>query len=771
MTAPLSTGNGGFRAYLFCRLSDMKSRFIAICLMSLFSFPMISAATDIFAYIELQRRIGPTYPETNADLEARLAVINLIASLLMTGAGILVFVLFLQGLFTAKASMRRLWNRKYTDMDMSLPVSPDTRFFGDVISGFGIYILPQLTAALLAYLLLLPTNAMSEQFRQLSAANPNSFDAGSMADGYRNLIGFLILANVMQYFFSLMIISFCGRKLTANIVPFVFGICIPVMIFFLCVIEGANCYGAGVSEFMYGPLWDCTPLGMIISSVVVYPAQYSWWMSMHLPFGLLYSAVFGAAAYFMIKHRREERTGSAFVYKPGRYATELVIMLSSASVIYLSALHDRRIQNSLYGVASLVYKLLDVPNAVLVTTWVAVNVIVFVIIELVSHEKLRRPKNLMLAAARFAVSAGISFLVCFGFAHSDGFGAGSYVPDVSDISRVQVTGYDESMVYLENYAMLSDENAKRIVTDFHRRIVAERPDMRPVYDVLYNNTEDYEGNIHFSVSYFGNDGNNMSRTYYLPVDYAKEFGEMWFRSGAFAATYNLPEKQPGAAVTVYKPGDKPDGYINHTSIPYERFAEAVKHDAQNATYEDILMHDGADYVMVLVSSGDYSMQLHIWDTFDETLALMREYNCETFENRFGNAVKYFMYKATSVGKYSAGTIRTWTTDDYGYPAAEYEPRDYRVIDEAQAKELLAHSALQTVYAGSRDIYVIVPLYEYRDPIENRTFYSTGASENYRFFVTEPNCDAAAEIYANAPAASREDCEKYLGEYYPGGDEE
>ena len=97
MTALLSTGKD-LRTYILYRLSGMKSRLIALCLMSLFSFPLVSVGLDLMMYSDLEKKKGAVPPETYADLNARTALINAIGMILIIAACVLLFVLFLQGL-------------------------------------------------------------------------------------------------------------------------------------------------------------------------------------------------------------------------------------------------------------------------------------------------------------------------------------------------------------------------------------------------------------------------------------------------------------------------------------------------------------------------------------------------------------------------------------------------------------------------------------------------------------------------------------------------
>ncbi|MBR5089058.1 MAG: hypothetical protein IK093_06485, partial [Ruminiclostridium sp.] len=174
--------------------------------------------------------------------------------------------------------------------------------------------------------------------------------------------------------------------------------------------------------------------------------------------------------------------------------------------------------------------------------------------------------------------------------------------------------------------------------------------------------------------------------------------------------------------------------------------------------------EGVDYINAMVMIGDNSYRMKVWSSFDETLALMREYNCETFENVFSGVVKYYIFKATSTGQYT-GELKKTYMNEHGVIIPYQQPKEYRELTEEQAKALLTHSSQQTVYENSRDIYIILPISEHRSEYDGSITYLLGAGTAVQYYVTEPNCETAAEVYANAPAVSAEDITKYLGEYY------
>ncbi len=751
MTAPLSTGNSRFRTYFFYRFSAMKSRFIAHCIMALFSFPLLGVCADVMMSTDIQHLRGPVYPETPQELNTRLAVTSFITGAFTVGGLVLVFILFIQGHLTAKESFRYLHDKKYTDMDMSLPTDADIRFFGDMLAGLSVYFIPVAAAVVLAQLILIPGYSMHDEYNQL-AGSPvvnSSMLSTSLLDllQYGSIIA--ALAFIMQYFFSLMLISFCGRKLTANLVPVIFNIAVPITIYAILTITGACSYGINVGAFVGGSsglrIVDLCPVGMFTDIFFFQKEDIFSMLGGELELkAVLVSAICGTAAYFMIKHRRAERTGNAFVYKGGRYATELMIMLCSAAAVYLPLLNNERISGTILGISSILYSIFKVPSAVLIAAWTVINLIIFAVIELVSREKLRKPVRLVYSVGRFAASAGISFLVCFAFANSDGFNTAGYVPAAADVEELSITGYIPDMYSIGHYSVLRSPESIEKFAAFHKRIVDERP-QSPYSTEAYN---PINGEVYADVSFVSLDftyrlknGKHISRSYHLPLSYTEDFLNVWFDSGAFASAYVLPEPDSTEEYVINVPVRNPltnQTEMQTADIPYSEYRTALMTDAQNATLEDIFLTEGADMANIQIKCGESQYYSEVRSTFENTMALLREHNCDPFANKMPNAVGYYLQKQTSFGSYSSDTIFQWDNGE-----------QYRRITEEEAKELIPHCACQTIYKESRDVYFITYVYELTQPDTGKIYYTSARAGA----VLETYCDKAAQIYESSPELS------------------
>lgn len=136
---------------------------------SVLSYPAFMLIINILCpvereLLELSQYISDPTPEQYEMNMALLDKRSLLYSLLI--AEIVIGVLSLVGLFiftfvTTLRSFRCLHNKSVVDMDMSLPINHNTRFFGDLAAVFTVNILPHFIAILLAQILL--------QFADLSA--------------------------------------------------------------------------------------------------------------------------------------------------------------------------------------------------------------------------------------------------------------------------------------------------------------------------------------------------------------------------------------------------------------------------------------------------------------------------------------------------------------------------------------------------------------------------------------------------------------------------
>ena len=184
-----------FLPYYLNKVKYLRPQLIMSIIFSVLSYPAFMLIINILCpvereLLELSQYISDPTPEQYEMNMALLDKRSLLYSLLI--AEIVIGVLSLVGLFiftfvTTLRSFRCLHNKSVVDMDMSLPINHNTRFFGDLAAVFTVNILPHFIAILLAQILL--------QFADLSAfdtqgetqASPASTRRGKSGE-YQNVI-------------------------------------------------------------------------------------------------------------------------------------------------------------------------------------------------------------------------------------------------------------------------------------------------------------------------------------------------------------------------------------------------------------------------------------------------------------------------------------------------------------------------------------------------------------------------------------------------------
>lgn len=175
---------------------------------------------------------------------------------------VVIGILCLVGLFvftfvTTLRAFRYLYDKTAVDMDYSLPVNHNTRFLGDLSAVLTVSILPHLISVFIGMILLNVIAGIIEPFN----LEPETWQL------IRDLIcqGMFVglFACVMQLAFSLMMISFCGRKAEAFLYPVLINIAVPFIHGMGIYIVESNIFGSSFYiEKVLMPVTATSPVGM-----------------------------------------------------------------------------------------------------------------------------------------------------------------------------------------------------------------------------------------------------------------------------------------------------------------------------------------------------------------------------------------------------------------------------------------------------------------------------------------------------------------------------
>lgn len=498
MTAQSSASKSGvfykFLPYYLNKVKYLRPQLIMSIIFSVLSYPVVMLLIDITCPLEREYYrlmelyggiINDSSPEQYALYQAAEDKVNLMYSLLV--AAVVIGIISLVGLFiftfvTTLRSFRYLNNKSIVDMDLSLPVNHNTRFFGDLAAVFTVNILPHLGAITLAQILL--------QFSDMQAFDNNG-QAKMTVEAIMGPMAFTgLFMCIMEAAITLLMISVCGRLAEACIYPILINFAIPVIHSMTLNLVESGVYGAvlnhsAVSSFgsVY-PITASSPFGMLTMTLYsmiltscdgkigdiapIFRPEYG------IPALLVTLACF-AGAYFLIKYRRAERVGMPYVFKgmslviPG-----IVIFAITVPVSYLISINVRGQERAVDYYS---YTQNTVPGLVIGT--VIGTFILYIIMELISGRNFRR---FGISLLKWAGTLAACAMICFGLNMANGFGAAYYVPQPENVLSVGVSyeninipsaEYRSSALMKNNYritAYSNDSELLQLVKELHEEV-------------------------------------------------------------------------------------------------------------------------------------------------------------------------------------------------------------------------------------------------------------------------------------------------------------
>ncbi|MBP5606245.1 MAG: hypothetical protein J6X60_12025, partial [Ruminiclostridium sp.] len=542
---------------------------------------------------------------------------------------------------------------------------------------------------------------------------------------------FIILGSAMMYSFSVMMISLCGRRLTAVTLPYLYSLLLTLSSYFLTTLVRSHAYGITTEEFYtssdvaFGA--EITPIGYIFSTL-----GWSGGNIRNIITAFVCIAVFTVGSYYLIRYRRSERIGKAFVYKGAHRLTQFLVILTAVSIPAMRIFTGDDIE--LVSYSELMFSLLRVSVPMLLFIVLVLSAVFWFIIEIICRERLGNPKILGLSVIRFICFWALSVLLCF-VLNSEWLVDVERIPEISEVESVRYYGYIANTL---NYTgtVTSEEDIQRL-EEFHRTILDERPDSRKRRDTYWRWTDGDYAQVHFV--YTLKNGDHIAREYHLTGEYIRPAAELIFSTAVFGSQYELPEEITAEDLSiVYHTYDVDSGISERigADIPKEEFEKAVKLDAANTTFDDVFrLPNRTEYINTensIVSTG-----YPIYSFFGNTRSLLEKYWLDIFPEM--HADRYFITKVTGLGGGTMGFLP--------------ETAEYRELTPEQFSALCpCDTAEKTLYDDARDIYIITLADEVND---DGTGSKGLANFHGLYFVTEDNCGRAAEIFDSAAELSKE----------------
>lgn len=642
MTAQ-SSANGifyKFLPYYRNKLRNLRPQFIMSVIFGVLSYPLVAgifipmcqayARNARFWDIVAAQDYEPSTAEYIA-YEAAGRDLRLWESLTITA--VVIGVLCLMGMFvftfvTTVKSFRYLYNKSVVDMDYSLPVSHETRFFGDLAAVFTVNILPHLASILLGVILF--QFADKSQFTttadMLDMVIPAAFTG--------------LFACIMEVALTLLMLSFCGRMAEACIYPILVNFAIPMIhCMGLSLIE-SGVYGSVVETSAWGmtagslyPMTASSPLGMIamtfysmatndhvenISDIApIFRPEYG------IP-ALLVTLACIAGAYFLIKYRRAERVGMPYVYKG------MGLVIPGVVIFAVTVTMGCTVASIVRGNYENYYSYTPDISGIIIGTVIA-TFIMYIIMDLISGRGFRK---FYLTAAKWAGTLGASVLICLLLNLSNGFGAANYVPAPSSVKLVSVSYMDHDDFSRENgnfgfTAGSGDTELLELANHIHSEIPKHADDS-------------IEKKYSISVEYTLKDGRELARFYYVTKELYDDvrsqmlIPEAWFKSRC------------GNVEDYAKDGFRIDSmqFVGGDQAAYnvdtDAFIEAYRQDCQKITFDFVQNNsawkgDRVKITMLKYNSDEvhgYEWEyLMVYDWMDNTVSLLNGYGI-SLEDQF-----------------------------------------------------------------------------------------------------------------------------------------
>ena len=495
MTAQNSAAKSGvfykFLPYYRNKVRYLRPQLIMCSILSLLSYPLLTAmvaaacgaSNDYYQkYNELiQNHSGAQAFEQMNSIENNLQTMYSLTITAAVIAGLCLVALFIFTFAATLRGFRYLYNRTTVDMDYSLPVNHNTRFFGDLAAVFTVSILPHLAAALIGTLILAFVQVPEE-----GVAFP------AILEIIRQAAFTGVAACVMQIAVCLLTLSVCGRTAEAYIYPVLVNVAIPVIHVLGLLLVESGVYGAvlgpysgGFASSMYS-ISSTSPIGMVIATV------YSWFSTSAYDAGIS-SRVIGTApimqvqylvpavivtlallagAYFLMKFRRAERVGMSFVYRGTDVIVPGIVIFSIVMPVCYSIAAYLRNQDS-FGTNGSSDFILGLIIGTIIGTF-----IFYIIMSLISGKNFRRFGRTVLSwVGTLAASAAICALLNL----CNGFGSGSYIPAPSEVKSVQATYLDHRETVIDysspdryfNITARSGDELLELVRDIHEEALGD----------------------------------------------------------------------------------------------------------------------------------------------------------------------------------------------------------------------------------------------------------------------------------------------------------
>ncbi|MGN0696979.1 MAG: hypothetical protein ACI4J5_09470 [Oscillospiraceae bacterium] len=400
-----------------------------------------------------------------------------------------IIVALTAGIYIALGSFSHLYDKKLVDMEYSLPLTADERFFGGYLSGLGVYLIPYIICQTLSLILTAAGHIVIDKW-----LDPDQqIFADFMPLAINLIIGGLIVM-LMMYTMFVLTMSLCGSKFETAAYGMGANYCLPAV--YVCIFITVLQHGYGL-EFN---ILDDSLLNQLLCCTSPLGAAYGLYMSAFIgidnaaesgSFFSIYSFGFWVikclavtvllmfCALKLYRRRKAEQTGRIFISKTFYFIVMICFMMFICCA-------------------------LDQMNAGLAPL-IIITAVIFLILDSISN---RGVKKLHISLIKYVcVMAGI-FAAYILTVNTGFFGAVNDVPEVSELKCAVLENFGNAGgdspkggLYFEN-----EENL-RTLTAAHKRQLE-----------IHNNGEDTDPTDYIIINYTYKNGSVKTREYYIDYE-------------------------------------------------------------------------------------------------------------------------------------------------------------------------------------------------------------------------------------------------------------
>ena len=728
-----------FGKYYFYKFKKLRACFLIQMVAALLSYPLAAVsyntALDFFKRLDAARdayynappgsgdTLFVTYQALNRQNDIMLMLFMVSMFVAATALAVIVFMHFI----TPLISFNWLYKKSCADMDYSLPVSSDARFWGDFLAGFTVVVPPHLISIILGLI-------MAQSLHDL-----NLYGVDDFLEFLIPLLWTGFLGLIMLYSLTILIMGCCGKIFHAAAMPILVNIAVPVTHYFLFWL-GQNFAAGNWSSSAYmriESIFVTSPLGMVLSSLMAgyytiegvdkalqyftpincFPIQQSRYL---IP-ALIVTALFILAAWLVIRRRNARQVGAkAFAVKPAQYIIHglAALMMGTLAAWQISLNFDDVLFFMGSGYTPDIY---DIVNIYSVLLLMAVPV-VYIILELAAGEARRFGWSLVRCGGTAAAVTGITLAVMC----CNGFGTFLRAPNPRNVGLVNVYLSEVNTDAYFNFDLTERENIE-LITRLHNSVEKNfaYSNIFTVADRIQNNPDSYRGAIRLELEYYTYNGYRK--------DCAVEISEETYRE--ILRELAVPEAMANNCLDFHRDtkeilgvvDDNADNTIDgngftplvKSGLTFEMVRDAIRKDCENVTFEKMFKCESGNYKKTVslavlcgeresnqaaLPTGYYSTNetgsVTVYPWFKNTLALLSEYGIEVDfgispdEYKTAFIVKSLPAEDGDVWYYQCYSgLRTNVETLFGLAGDEnyisyYKSRNFRTWDSDKGEEII-----------------------------------------------------------------------------------